>query len=128
MPAEEKNNLEEEYEKIGRHMLNGISLTEKKQYEEAISEYLNAGISAGLILQKDIDYGKKLKCDIILLGLEGLRLQTYWDIIEDTKIEDKDKIKEKMEEIARGPISRKNKYLMEIVRALEECENIFNTP
>jgi len=128
MPAEEKNNLEEEYEKIGRHMLNGISLTEKKQYEEAISEYLNAGISAGLILQKDIDYGKKLKCDIILLGLEGLRLQTYWDIIEDPKIEDKDKIKEKMEEIARGPISRKNKYLMEIVRALEECENIFNTP
>jgi len=128
MPAEEKNNLEEEYEKIGRHMLNGISLTEKKQYEEAISEYLNAGISAGLILQKDIDYGKKLKCDIILLGLEGLRLQTYWDIIEDPKIEDKDKIKEKMEEIARGPISRKNKYLMEIVRALEECENIFNIP
>ncbi|MBI2672078.1 hypothetical protein HYX16_04040 [Candidatus Woesearchaeota archaeon] len=114
--------LKKESQKLISNIKRGSRLAKTKHYEEAVAAFEDAIISAGLILQKDKEVSKDFKCDKMILALKGLQLKAYAEKIEKENPENTEELQEKMAKIAQGPINRNNPYLIEIIRAMDECE------
>ena len=121
MPIDKKL-FEKEAKTLISKIKEGSSLARDKEYEKAVNCFSDAIISAGLILQKDQAVGRKLKLDKVILVIKGYQLKAYMEKLSASGNAGKSEILEKMEEIARGPISFENEYFGKISRAMDEYE------
>ena len=128
----EKTLFEEESKKLTSYIKEGLKLSKEKKYPEAVEAYSNAIISAGLILQKDEKLGLDLRYDRLIKALLGYQMEVYVEMAEECVSSEEDydyekveEIKEKINKIAQGPLNERNKNQIDIIKAIDECEDFF---
>jgi hypothetical protein len=104
----------------------GVELGRSENYHEAIRCLDEAIISAGLLLTRDQQLGRRMRLDKTILVAKGCQIKAYTHMITETDDpQTQMQLVQDAEKIARGRLNRSNPYLNEIIDAMNEwgeCE------